>query len=92
MTLGRGNQSRRKLLKKKQTVNAVKLSRQKNEQRGKNRKNVKQQKNSNSKTQRQQETARGHIHRMLGSWYVKANAPKNKTSKNIEKILKCLLT
>ena len=36
MTLGRGNQSRRKLPKKRQTVNAAKLSQQRNEQRGKN--------------------------------------------------------
>ena len=88
MTLGRGNQSRRKLLKKRQTVNAVKLSRQKNEQRGKNRKNVKQQTNSNSKTQREQEAARGHIHGMPISRHAEANTPQNKTLKNIKKRLK----
>jgi len=29
---------------------------------------------------------------LLASWYVEADAPKNKTSKNIEKILESLLT
>ena len=79
MTRGRGNQSRRKLPKKRQTVNAAKLSRQKNEQRGKNRKNVKQQKNSNSKTQREQEATRGHIHGMPISRHAEASTQENKT-------------
>jgi hypothetical protein len=35
---------------------------------------------------------RKYIHRLLASWYVEANAPKNKISKNIEKILEYLLT
>ena len=53
---------------------------------------VEQQKNSNSKTQRQQNATREYIHGLLASWHVEADAPKKKTSKNIEKILEYLLT